>query len=69
MAKKKQQKSKKSSALLIGIVIGIIVSIGAIYCYQHYYKNSDLEKKANKIERQTKKEINKAEKKAKKLFD
>lgn len=69
MAKKSQQKTKKSRALLIGIIIGIVLSIGAVYYYQNYYKNSDLERKANKIERQTKKEINNAEKKAKKLFN
>lgn len=62
-------KKKKSNGFLWGLIIGVILTAGAVYYYQNYYNKTDLEKKTQKLEKKAKKEIDKAEEGVKKLFD
>ena len=62
-------KKKRSNGFIWGLVLGIAVTVGAIYYYNNHYKKSDLQKEARKIEKKAKKEINKAEDEVKKFFD
>ena len=72
MAKKKTMakgKQTKKNGFLWGLIIGAVISAGAIYYYNNYMKKSDFEKKTEKLEKKAKKEIDKAKDGAKKLFD
>jgi len=51
------------------LIFGIIIAAGAIYYYNNYYRKSDLERKTEKLEKQAKKELEKAEEGVKKLFN
>jgi len=62
-------KKSKGRGFMWGLILGVILAIGAIYYYQNYYRKSDLEKSTKQIEKKAKKEIDKAKDGAKKLFD
>lgn len=62
-------KSKKKSGFWWGLVLGLILAAGAVYFYQNHYQKSELETKARKLEKSTKKEVEKAEKGVKKFFE
>ena len=69
--KKPMAKSKKtkSRGFIYGLIFGIIIAAGAIYYYNNYYRKSDMERKTEKLEKQAKKELEKAEEGVKKLFN
>jgi uncharacterized protein HemX len=67
--KSKSSKSKKKSGFWWGLVLGLILAAGAVYFYQNHYQKSELESKARKLEKSTKKEVEKAEKGLKKFFE
>jgi len=73
MATKKKpmarSKKKKSRGFLWGLIFGIIVTVGAIYYYNNYYKKTELQKKTEKLEKNAKKQLDKAEDGVKKLFE
>ena len=64
MAKKKNLKG-----FLWGFIIGAIIAVGAFYYYVNYYKKTELERKAEKIEKKAQKQIEKVRDKAKKIFE
>ena len=64
MAKKKNLKG-----FLWGFIIGAIIAVGAFYYCVNYYKKTELERKAEKIEKKAQKQIEKVSDKAKKIFE
>jgi hypothetical protein len=62
-------KKKKFNGFLWGFIIGAIIAVGAFYYYENYYKKTDLQRKAEKVEKKAQKQIEKASDKAKKLFE
>ena len=64
MAKKKNLKG-----FLWGFISGAIIAVGAFYYYVNYYKKTELERKAEKIEKKAQKQIEKVSDKAKKIFE
>jgi len=62
-------KKNKSNGFIWGLLIGGLLTAGAIYYYNNTYKKSDFEKETRKLEKKAKKEIEKAEDGIKKLFD
>lgn len=65
----KKTSKKKGSAFWLGIIFGLLLGAGAVYAVYNYFDKSDIERKADQIEREANKTIKKAEKEAKKLFD
>ena len=65
----KKSVKKKSRGFLWGLILGIVIAAGAVYYYQNYYNKTDLERKAQRLEKKAKKELEKAEDGVKKLFD
>jgi hypothetical protein len=59
------KKSKKGSGFIWGLLLGAIITAGAIYYYQNHYRKTEIEK----LEERAQKEIDKAQKGVKKLFD
>jgi hypothetical protein len=57
--------NKNRKNLIWGIVVGVVVATGGWFIYHEYFQKSELERKAEKFERNVNKEI----KKAKKLFE
>jgi hypothetical protein len=64
-----KRKQTRNRGFLYGLILGILIAAGAVYYYNNYYKKSELERKTEKLERQAKKELEKAEEGVKKLFD
>lgn len=63
---------KKSNSFILGLIFGIVVGAGAVYYIATQMDNSDtrkLKKESQRIEKQAKKEIDKAGEEVKKLFD
>ncbi len=49
--------------------MGALFATAAILLYQNYYEKSDLERETRKLEKQAKRELEKATEKAKDLFE
>ena len=58
-------KKKFNKGLIIGIIIGVIVASGSLYYWDQYHRKSKFERNVEKLQKDTKKEIEKA----KKLFE
>ncbi|MBN2805911.1 MAG: hypothetical protein JXR22_04575 [Prolixibacteraceae bacterium] len=64
-----RRKQTRNRGFLYGLILGILIAAGAVYYYNNHYKKSELERKTEKLEKQAKKELEKAEDGVKKLFD
>jgi hypothetical protein len=52
-------KKKFNKGLIIGVLIGIVVAAGALYYWDQYQRKSKFERNVEKLEKNTKKELNK----------
>ena len=66
MAKKN---SKGRNRFLWGVVFGVLLAAGVFYLYNKHFSKSEIEKKAEQIQKQARKTTKTAEDKVKKLFD
>jgi hypothetical protein len=49
------EKKKFNKGLIIGILIGIVVAVGALYYWDQYHRKSKFERETEKIEKKVKK--------------
>jgi hypothetical protein len=56
------EKKKFNKGLIIGIIIGVVVAVGALYYWDQYQRKSKFERNVEKFQKDTKKEIDKAKK-------
>jgi hypothetical protein len=55
-------KKKFNKGLIIGIVIGVVVAVGALYYWDRYQRKTKFERNVEQFQKDTKKELEKAKK-------
>lgn len=64
-----KRSSKKGSKFFLGFIIGALVTLGILYCYDTYFRKSEVERQADKLKKEAQKTTDAAKESIKKIFE